>query len=110
MKFAIPTQFGKLCSHFGHCEKFAIVETKDKEILNESYLEPPIHQPGAYPKFLAEHGVNVIIAGGMGNRAQSLFQQNNIEVCVGVEPAAPAQLAKAYLEGTLATGSNLCDH
>ena len=110
MKFAIPTQFGKLCDHFGHCEKFAIVETQNNDIVKESYLEPPVHQPGAYPKFLAEHGVNLIIAGGMGNRAQSLFQQNNIEVCVGVNPAEPAELVKAYLKDNLATGNNLCDH
>lgn len=110
MKIAVPTQFGKLCDHFGHCEKFAVVETKDNEILEETYLEPPVHQPGAYPKFLAEHGVNVIIAGGMGNRAQSLFQQNNIEVCVGVNPAKPKELVKAYLADTLKTGNNLCDH
>jgi predicted Fe-Mo cluster-binding NifX family protein len=86
------------------------VETKDGEILSESYLEPPMHQPGAYPKFLAEHGVNVIISGGMGNRAQALFQQNNIEVCVGVQPDEPVKLVKAYWKGNLATGSNLCDH
>ncbi|MDY6915817.1 MAG: NifB/NifX family molybdenum-iron cluster-binding protein [Candidatus Cloacimonadota bacterium] len=110
MKFAIPTQFGKLCDHFGHCEKFAIVETNDGKIEGESYLEPPVHQPGAYPQFLAEQGVDVIIAGGLGNRAQALFRQYNIELYVGVSQAEPTELVKAYLKGDLDTGSNLCDH
>jgi predicted Fe-Mo cluster-binding NifX family protein len=31
------------------------------------------------------HGVNCIIAGGMGPRAVELFRQNNIEVVLGAE-------------------------
>ena len=71
--FAIPTVDGKLCVHFGHCEKFALVETEYQNILREEYVTPPGHQPGVYPQFLAQQGVSVIISGGMGQRAQQLF-------------------------------------
>jgi len=27
MKFAVPTNEGKLCVHFGHCEAFALIDT-----------------------------------------------------------------------------------
>jgi len=30
--FAIPLTEGKLCSHFGHCELFALVETESGKI------------------------------------------------------------------------------
>jgi predicted Fe-Mo cluster-binding NifX family protein len=108
--FAIPTENGQLCAHFGHCEKFAIIETEDQKIVREEYLTPPVHQPGVYPQFLAQQGVSVIISGGMGQRAQQLFAQNNIEVCMGVMAESPAKLVEQYLRGQLQTGDNLCDH
>lgn len=108
--FAVPTENGTLCAHFGHCEKFAIVETEDKKIIGENYLTPPSHEPGVYPQFLAEHGVSVIISGGMGQRAQQLFAQNKIEVCVGVNADTPQKLVEQYLKSELHTGQNLCDH
>jgi ATP-binding protein involved in chromosome partitioning len=52
----------------------------------------------------------VIIAGGMGRRAQQLFAQNGITVVVGAPAETPEQLVSAYLSGTLETGGNLCDH
>jgi len=108
--FAVPTESGKLCAHFGHCEKFAVVKTEDGKVLGTEFITPPVHQPGVYPKFLAQQGVSVIISGGMGQRAQDLFAQNNIEVCVGVDAAEPAQLVEKYLSDQLQTGTNLCDH
>ena len=108
--FAVPTENGKLCTHFGHCEKFALVETEDNQIIREIFVTPPDHQPGVYPQFLAGQGVSVIISGGMGQRAQQLFRQHNIEVCIGVNAAAPAQLVEQYVKGQLRTGENLCDH
>jgi ATP-binding protein involved in chromosome partitioning len=108
--FAIPTLNGQLTQHFGHCEKFAIVETDNNKIVKEELITPPVHQPGVYPKFLADYGVKVIIAGGMGQKAQDLFAQNNIEVHYGVNADSPSNLVKLYLEKELKTGHNLCDH
>jgi len=108
--FAIPTIDNKLCPHFGHCEKFAIVETEDNSIKNVNYVTPPVHQPGTYPRFLADQGVSVIISGGMGVKAQDLFTQNNIEVCVGINTDSPQNLVEQYLAGQLQPGQNLCDH
>ncbi len=109
-KFAIPTVGNVLTPHFGHCEKFAIVETENGGILNVTYLTPPAHQPGTYPRFLAEQGVSVIISGGMGFKAQDLFTRNNIEVCIGVSSDSPESLVEQYLNNQLRTGENLCDH
>ena len=110
MKFAIPMLNGQITAHFGHCEKFALVETKENQIVSEEMLTPPVHQPGVYPKFLAEKGVKVIIAGGMGQKAQDLFAQNNIEVYMGVTSGTSKELVENYLNKQLKTGENLCDH
>ena len=108
--FAVPTENGKLCAHFGHCEKFAVVKTEDGKVMGTDFITPPVHQPGVYPQFLAQQGVSVIISGGMGQRAQDLFAQNNIEVCMGVDAQEPASLVEQYLSNQLQTGDNLCDH
>lgn len=110
LKIAIPTVNNKLTAHFGHCEKFAIVEIKENEIANEIFVEPPVHQPGVYPQFLANLGVDVIIAGGIGQKAKDLFAMNNIQVFTGVMDGSPSGLAMDYLNNQLETGMNLCDH
>lgn len=112
MRIAIPVTDGKLSAHFGHCEEFAIVDVDEqtKEISNIVKLQPPVHQPGVLPQWLNEQQTDVIIAGGMGQRAQQLFAQNNIKVLVGASDQAPEQLVKAYLNDTLETGDNICDH
>jgi Mrp family chromosome partitioning ATPase/predicted Fe-Mo cluster-binding NifX family protein len=111
MKIAIPVANGQLCMHFGHCEQFAVVSVDDdRNITGTEFLTPPPHEPGVLPRWLHEQGANVIIAGGMGMRAQQLFANNQIEVVVGAPAGAPEQIAKAYLAGTLEAGENVCDH
>ena len=112
IKIAIPTEAGKLCMHFGHCEQFALldVDEKAKKVTGMRMLTPPPHEPGLLPKWLHEQGVNLIIAGGMGQRAQGLFNENGIRVVVGAPAEAPEQLAYQYLAGTLVSGANVCDH
>ncbi|HQH18213.1 MAG TPA: NifB/NifX family molybdenum-iron cluster-binding protein, partial [Bacteroidales bacterium] len=68
-KIAIPLENGLLCSHFGHCEKFAIVEINNNVITNITEVIPPEHVPGLYPKWVARFGVTDVIAGGMGEKA-----------------------------------------
>ncbi len=110
MKIAIPLAEGKLAQHFGHCASFAIIEIADGKIVGREDLIPPPHEPGVLPQWLHEQGADVIIAGGMGSRAQQLFTQNGIKVMVGSPANEPELLVKSYMEGTLATGENLCDH
>jgi len=98
--------------HFGHCEKFVIIDTDDatKTVLNTTEAIPPPHEPGVLPKWLHEQGVNVIIAGGMGMRAQQFFQQYGIKVVIGASGGQPKTLVLDWLNGTLTVGSNVCDH
>jgi predicted Fe-Mo cluster-binding NifX family protein len=110
MKIAIPIVAGKLSAHFGHCETFALVETHGHTITATAFLEPPAHEPGVLPRWLAEQGADLIIAGGMGGRAQQLFQQQNIDMIVGAPTDTPDAIVRAYLVGSLVTGDNVCDH
>lgn len=109
-KFAIPTVGGKSCGHFGQCEGFAVVELDGSDIGRIEFLNPPVHTPGSYPKFLAQQGVSVVIAGGMGQKAQNLFQQNNIEVRMGVGVEEPLALVEKFLKNELKDEGNSCNH
>ena len=112
MKIAVPTANGQLAMHFGHCEEFAIfdIDNETKKITACINHTPPPHEPGVLPKWLARQGANVIIAGGMGSRAQSLFSENSIEVVVGAPAGTSHEIVEGYLAGTLVTGGNVCDH
>lgn len=111
-KIAVPVTGGVLSSHFGHCEQFVLfdVEADGKSIGRRQVLTPPPHEPGTFPRWLHEQGATVIIAGGMGSRAQSLFDQNGIRVVVGASNAEPDLLVRDFLDGRLTTGANICDH
>lgn len=111
MKFAIPTHQGKLCAHFGHCEAFALIDTDATgKVINETYVTPPPHEPGLLPPWLSQQGVNCIIAGGMGSRAQQLFAQQGVNVITGAQGEDPKEIVEQYLKGVLQTGANMCDH
>ena len=112
MRMAVPITSGKLSSHFGHCEQFAIfdIEDESREIRSREMVTPPPHEPGVLPEWLAGLNVRLVIAGGMGQRAQELFAQNNIEVAVGAPESEPEELVLQYLAGRLQCGQNICDH
>jgi len=112
MRFAVPVTGGTMSAHFGHCEHFALIDVDEqsKKILRKELVPPPGHQPGVLPKWLAEQGVSFVIAGGMGSRAQDIFQQNNIVVIIGTMENDPEKAVLSYLDGVLTTGDNICDH
>ncbi len=112
MRFAIPMVDGKVAAHFGHCSHFALfdVDEATKAIVKREVIPSPGHQPGFLPAWLAEKGVSVVIAGGMGSRAQAIFHENRIEVVVGVLGDDHEKVVLDYIKGELATGDNICDH
>ncbi len=109
-RIAIPLEKGILCSHFGHCQQFAIIDTENKSISDEKLITPPAHEPGLYPAWLAEKGVTDVIAGGMGQSAITLFNQKDINVFVGAPFKSQTELVNDLLNESLVTGANYCNH
>ncbi|WED23822.1 NifB/NifX family molybdenum-iron cluster-binding protein [Vibrio sp. JC009] len=112
MKIAIPVANGLLNLHFGHCKSFAIldVDQETKHITNRNDIDAPPHEPGLLPRWLGEREVDLVITGGMGQKAKQLFDQQSIKVIVGAPAETPEALVKAYMGGTLVSGANVCDH
>ena len=109
MKIAIATENGFVAQHFGHCAVFTLVELENNEVVRKELVDNPGHRPGFLPGFLAKHGVSCIIAGGMGQWAQDLFTEQNIETIIGVTGSVEQVIAD-YLAGSLQPGESLCDH
>lgn len=107
---AVPLAGGVLCNHFGHCEQFAVLQVQEGQIGDPELHTPPPHEPGVLPRWLGDLGVNLIIAGGMGQRALTLFNEQGIRVITGAPNQEPVDLVQSYLSGGLITGPNVCDH
>ncbi|NLO28179.1 MAG: P-loop NTPase [Actinobacteria bacterium] len=112
IRFAVPTSNGLLCPHFGHCQEFTLIDVdrSSKRVLNITILPAPEHEPGLLPAWLADKGAGHIIAGGMGSRAQQLFAQQGVSVITGAPVAEPETVVRQFLDDSLVTGANVCDH
>jgi len=112
MRIAIPVTEGRLCTHFGHCDEFWLIDADQeaKAIKSTKIVAAPDHEPGLLPHWLGQRGATVVLAGGMGSRAQALFAEEFIHVVVGAPAGHPQAVAQSYLDGRLETGENVCDH
>lgn len=112
MRIAIPVSIGKLDPHFGHCRFFAMVDVDpdEKKVLSITTIDAPAHEPGLLPRWIAEQGATLVLAGGMGQRAVQLFVENGVKVIVGAPVLDPETLALNYLAGEIKEGANACDH
>ncbi len=109
MKIAISTDSGRVSAHFGRCPSYTIVDIQDGRVIAREEIPNPGHSPGFLPNFLSQRGVQGIIAGGMGPRAQGFFAQKNIKTIIGVQGPID-EVIKKFLRGDLEAGQDLCDH
>lgn len=109
-KIAIPMENGRLSTHFGHCEYFAIVDVKDNKIVEITKHTPPEHKPGVFPRWVATLGVTDVIAGGIGQRAIDLFNEQGINVFAGAPVKSEEEIVKEFIDGDLSLSANYCNH
>ncbi len=107
MKVAIATDYGSVSAHFGRCPSYTLLDIEEGIIVNRTEVANPGHATGAIPQFMNEKGVNVMIAGGMGWRAQEFFKQYGIDVILGITGNIDDIIGKIK-NGTLEGGESLC--
>ncbi|MGC8624343.1 MAG: NifB/NifX family molybdenum-iron cluster-binding protein [Phycisphaerae bacterium] len=112
MKIAVPVAEGNLSQHFGQCREVAMfeVDPQAKTILGTQIIPTPPHEPGRFPAWLQAQGADMVIAGGMGQRALELFQQAGIKTIVGAPSEQAETVVTAWLQGRLASSANACNH
>jgi len=109
-RIAIPLDGKFLSEHFGHCQAFAYVDVDNNRITDITIMDPPEHQPGTYPRWVAANGATDVIAGGMGPMAVNLFNEAGVNVFVGAPVDNPTNLVNNFLAGKLILNANYCDH
>lgn len=98
-----------LGAHFGHCDLYTLVEIADGAVQQVRTLPNVPHQQGgcmAPVNHLAQHGVQVLIAGGMGMRPLMGFNQVGINVFFGGNAQTVQEAVDAFLSGSLPRFSN----
>lgn len=108
MRIAVAAEGNSVSGHFGHCQGFYLYDTEGEKISNKSFIENPGHKPGFLPVFLGEKGVNIIIAGGMGKKAQELFSARDIDIVTGAQGECD-NVIKSYLKGELESTGSICN-
>jgi predicted Fe-Mo cluster-binding NifX family protein len=108
MKIAISTDQGFVSPHFGRCPTFTFAQIENDQVLKTEEIDNPGHHPGFLPQFLSERGVECIICGGMGHRAQSLFRERGIQTIVGVAGRVE-DVIDQFAHGDLEGGKSMCD-
>ena len=107
MMIAVPSSGKSICAHFGHCDNFNLFEADGNQIVSEKSVPNPGHKPGYLPNFLADMGVTVVVAGGMGGGAVQIFQERGVAVVAGTSGDARAAV-EMYLKGELASTGEVC--
>jgi len=109
MKIAISTDGNFVAAHFGRCPAYTLIDVEDGRVTARATIPNPGHQPGFIPRFLHEKGVNMVLTGGMGPRAEDIFQQLGIKTVQGVSGSVD-DVIRGFLAGTLEAGPSACDH
>ena len=107
MRIAISTDGEFVSAHFGRCPTFTLVDIENGKVSKRTEVANPGHQPGAIPEFLNKKGVNCIVAGGMGARATSFFEEYGINTIVGISGKID-EVVEQLKKGTLEGGESLC--
>ncbi len=108
-RLAIATEQNQVAQHFGRCEGYTLVDFEGNQVIEKWFVPNPGHQPGFLPRFLGEKGIQCIIAGGMGPRAQQIFAELGISYVMGVTGPVDDTI-NSYITGVLTEGESLCDH
>ncbi len=110
MKIAVTYENGQIFQHFGHTAQFKVYDVENGAITSASIVDTEGSGHGALAGFLQEHGVNVLICGGIGGGAQTALAAAGITLYGGVQGYAD-NAVKALLAGNLQYNPNVhCSH
>lgn len=101
MRIAVPVTQGAIANHPGHCESFLIADVDGTTVVREVLVPNPGHGPGGPPPmFLAQQGVEQLLAWGMPVPARGMFASFGLRVQLGATGDAK-QALRDYLAGTI---------
>lgn len=109
MKIAVPTRDNMVDDHFGHCDHYTIFTVENKQILNAEELASPqgCGCKSGIAADLQRIGVEVMLAGNMGEGAKNKLEACGIKVIRGCK--GPVQtVIDGYLAGYVIDSGKGC--
>jgi len=107
MRIAIPCDGEDMESevslHFGRAKYCAFITVEDGKMKEMKIIPLPSegHEYGDLPSFVKRNGADIVMAYGMGERAQMLSNEMGINVITGVKGTVK-EVAEMLISGTLA--------
>ena len=100
MKLAVPTREGRVDDHFGHCDHYTIFTIEDKQVISHEVLASPqgCGCKSGIAADLEKMGVEVMLAGNMGDGALNKLSAHNIRVIRGCRGDIEA-VVRGFLAG-----------
>jgi len=85
MRIAIPVTGDRFCAHFGRSDAVLLceVDPRTRAVDRRRILERPNMGCDAFPAWLGELAVDVVVGGGMGPGAREGLANRNIRVSLG---------------------------
>ena len=111
MKIAVPTRDGRVDDHFGHCDHYTIFTIENNTVVATESLPSP-QGCGCKSNIASElhqMGVEVMLAGNMGQGAKNVLEAQRIEVIRGCSGDVE-ELVNQYLSGNIKDNGEACDH
>lgn len=111
MKIAVPTREGRVDDHFGHCDHYTIFTIEEGSVVDTQTLPSPqgCGCKSNIASVLKEMGVEVMLAGSMGEGAKNKLAAHDIRVIRGCSGSVDT-LIKTYLMGFVFDSGVGCDH
>ena len=111
MKIALPTRDGHIDDHFGHCHHYTIYTVENKEILAVEKLPSPegCGCKSGIAADLQQMGVEVMLAGNMGEGALNKLAAHGIKVIRGCKGDIETVI-RSYLTGFILDSGISCSH
>lgn len=111
MKIALPSRNNSIDDHFGHCEYFTVftIDENNKEIIKDETISSPTGCgcKSNIAEVLAQMGVNIMLAGNMGDGAVNVLKRSGIDVVRGCSGDVKS-VALDYLKGTISDSGDSC--
>jgi predicted Fe-Mo cluster-binding NifX family protein len=110
MKIALPSRQNQVDEHFGHCEYFTIFTVGEKNTISSQEIVSSAEGCGCKSNIaltLKEMGVELMLAGNMGQGAVNVLNSVGISVLRGCSGDVK-QVTEAWLAGRLKDSGVAC--
>jgi len=116
LRIAIPSEDDRgmdssIAMHFGRCKYYTFIDLEGNEIKGVEVVKVPYeeHGYGDLPNFVKEHGGNIVIAYGIGQRAIDYFNELGIDVIRGVRGKIK-DVIQSFINGTIEIDEKWKEH